>query len=356
MSQENPTLRWGIIGTGLISSWFSRDLSLARDNAQAIHHIQAIGSSSIEKGTKFVESHLPDQKQHPTVYGSYEEVYRDPNVDIIYLGVPHAFHKQACLEAISHGKHVLCEKAFTLNAREAREVFDAAKQKGVFVMEAMWTRFFPLVKTLKKLVHKDKVIGDVVRVFCDFAMNQNFDSLGPDSRLKNPALGAGSLLDIGIYSLTWGLLTLDSEIGDQAQKPKVLATQTLKDGVDVGTSILLAYPNGKQGILTSNVAVKSPAQFCRIEGTSGHVVVQGFVASVPASFTIFTEQQPEGKQYEFERPGRGFYWEADSVALDIAAGKTESDIMPWAETVRVLEILDEIRAQGGAKFPQDQEN
>ncbi|KAM5345648.1 hypothetical protein ACJ41O_011509 [Fusarium nematophilum] len=350
---STPTLRWGIIGTGLISSWFVQDLSLSRPNARANHHVQAIGSSSVEKGTKFVETHLPGQPQPPTVYGTYEQAYSDPDVDIIYIGTPHAFHKKNCLDAIAHGKHVLCEKAFTLNAREAREVFEAAKQKGVFVMEAMWTRFFPLVQTLQRLVHEDKVIGDVVRVFCDFAMNQHVENLGPESRLKNPALGAGSLLDIGIYSLTWGLLNLDPGVGDKAQRPKIAASQTLVDGVDVATSMILLYPDGKQGILTSNVSVKTPAGFCRIEGRGGHIVVEGFAASVPQSFTVYTEEQPEGKKYEFERPGKGFYWEADAVATDIAAGKTESDVMPWAETVRVLEILDEVRRQGGATFPQD---
>ncbi|KAI8668918.1 GFO-IDH-MocA domain-containing protein [Fusarium keratoplasticum] len=353
MSQQKPSLRWGIIGTGLISSWFVEDLSLQRDNARATHHIQAIGSSSVEKGTKFVETNLPNQTPAPTVYGSYEQTYKDPNVDIIYIGTPHAFHKQNCLDAIAQGKHVLCEKAFTLNARDAREVFEAAKQKGVFVMEAMWTRFFPLVKTLQKLVHEEKVIGDVVRVFCDFAMNMHLESLGPESRLKNPALGAGSLLDIGIYSLTWGLVSLDPGVGEKAQTPKIAAAQTLVDGVDYASSIILLYPDGKQGILTSNVSVKTPTGFCRIEGTGGYIIVEGPAGSVPVSFTVYKNEDTEGKKYEFERPGKGFYWEADSVAVDIAAGRTESQTMPWAETVRVLEILDEVRRQGGAKFPQD---
>ncbi|KAF4442232.1 vegetative cell wall protein gp1 [Fusarium austroafricanum] len=333
MSDSKPTLRWGIIGTGLISSWFIQDLLIERQNAQATHRIQAIGSSSIEKGTKFVETHLPGHPQPPTIYGSYPEAYQDPDVDIIYIGTPHAFHKKNCLDAIAHGKHVLCEKAFTLNAREAREVIEAAKQKGVFIMEAMWTRFFPLVKNLQKIIHEDKAIGDVVRVFADFAMNQRVESKGPESRLRNLSLGAGSLLDIGIYSLTWGLLTLDAGVGEKAATPKLTATQTLVEGVDVGTSIILLYPDGKQGILTSNSKVKTPAAFCRIEGTEGHILVEGLAASVPGSFTVYKDGESEGNKYVFERPGKGFYWEADAVALDIAAGKVENDTMPWAETI-----------------------
>ncbi|CAG7559901.1 unnamed protein product [Fusarium equiseti] len=351
MSESKPTLRWGIVGTGMISSWFLADLSIDRKNAQATHIIQAIGSSSVEKGKEFVETHLPNLS--PTVYGSYEEAYQDPNVDIIYIGTPHGFHKKNCLDAISHGKNILCEKAFTLNAREAREVLDAAKAKGVFVMEAMWTRFFPLVKMIQKLVHEEKAIGDVVRLFADFAMDQRIESLAPEHRLRDLALGAGSLLDIGIYSLTWGLLGLDAGVGEKATTPKICASQTfIQGGVEVSTSIILQYPDGKQGIITSNSKVKTPPAFCRIEGTKGHIIVEG-PAAAPENFTVYMDGETEGKKYDFEKPGRGFYWEADAVAMDIAAGKTESDIMPWAETVRVMEIMDEVRRQGGTKFPQD---
>ncbi|RGP79533.1 dimeric dihydrodiol dehydrogenase [Fusarium longipes] len=352
MSQSKPTLRWGIVGTGMISSWFIADLTIDRKNAQATHIIQAIGSSSVEKGKNFVAIHLPNASQAPTVYGSYHEAYQDPNVDIIYIGTPHGFHKKNCLDAIAQGKHVLCEKAFTLNAREAREVLEAAQEKGVFVMEAMWTRFFPLVKTVQKLVHQDKVIGDVVRLFADFAMDQRIESLAPEHRLRDLSLGAGSLLDIGIYSLTWGLLGLDSGVGEKATTPKICATQTLVQGVDISTSIILQYPDGAQGIITSNSKVKTPSVFCRIEGTEGYIVVEG-PAAAPENFTVYKDGDTEGQKYDFEKPGRGFYWEADAVALDIAAGKVQSDVMPWAETVRVMEIMDEVRRQGGSKFPQD---
>jgi predicted dehydrogenase len=347
MVAEKPTLHWGIIATGLISSWFVEDIALPRPESEANHIIQAIGSSSQEKGKKFVETHLPGTS--PTI-GTYEQVYADPKVDIIYIGTPHAFHKQNCLDAIKHGKHVLCEKAFTLNAAEAKEVFDAAAKKGVFVMEAMWTRFFPLTMTLQKLLHADKVIGDVKRVFCDFGLKQDIASLPADSRLKNPALGAGSLLDIGIYSLTWGLVGL----GQQTEKPKVVAWQHLVDGVDIASSMILSFSQGQQGILTSTTLKKTARPFCRIEGTKGTVVVEGVAASLPGSFTVHLDDDEEPKKYDFKNPGRGFYWEADAVAVDIKAARTQSEVMPWAETIRVLEILDEVRRQGGAKFPQEE--
>jgi predicted dehydrogenase len=235
-----PTLRWGIIATGLISSWFVSDLLLPRPDAKAHHVLQAVGSSSIEKGKTFVQKNAPTAT--PSIYGSYVEVYADPLVDIVYIGTPHAFHAQNCLDAIVAGKHVLCEKAFALTARETQEVLSAAQEKGIFIMEAMWTRFNPLVLSLRKLLHEDKIIGDVRRTFCDFGLEMNIANLGPESRLKNPALGAGSLLDIGIYSLTWGLLTLDAGTGETAEEPKIVAAQTLSHSIDVTTSMILQYP------------------------------------------------------------------------------------------------------------------
>lgn len=345
---ELPTLRWGIVGTGLISSWFVADLTIDRSNKKANHFVQAIGSSSIQRGEEFVRQHLPGH--NPTVYGSYTELYKDPTVDIVYIGTPHAFHRQNCLDAIRAGKHVLCEKAFTLNEREAKEVFAEAIQRNVFIMEAMWTRFFPLVQKLRQLIHEDCIIGDIHRVFCDFGLPKDIASLPITSRYKDPALGAGTLLDIGIYSLTWAILALESH--QRVETPQLLATQKIVDQVDVATSVLMTYPDGRQGIVTSSLATKTAANFCRIEGTQGSILVEGLAASVPASFTVnLLDEDP--KKYEFERPGKGFYWEADAVAIDIAAGKTENDTMPWAETIRIMSLLDEIRRQGGARFPQD---
>ncbi|KAK7424102.1 hypothetical protein QQX98_000712 [Neonectria punicea] len=350
MTAEIPTLRWGIIATSLISSWFVADLSLDRLNKRANHAIQAIGSSSSERGHAFVEKYLPGKA--PTVYATYEQVYQDPDVDIVYIGTPSAFHKQNCLDAIRAGKHVLCEKAFALNEAEAKAVFAEAQQKGVFVMEAMWTRFFPLVQKLQHLLHTENVLGDVHRVFCDLAMRMDIASLPSTSRLKNPALGAGSLLDIGIYSLTWAILGLESRT--ESENPRVLASQNLSDGVDIATSVILTYPSGKQGIVTSSTMARTSPAFCRIEGSKGTIVVEGFVAPMPSFFTV-TLQDQEPKRYDFEKPGKGFYWEADAVALDISAGKTQSDVMPWKETLRVMGLVDKIRRQGGARFPQDEE-
>jgi predicted dehydrogenase len=357
--QSLPTLRWGIIATGMISSWFVRDLTFDRPDAKAKHIIQAIGSSSRSKGDAFVREFLPTLSPTPRVYGSYAEVYADPDVDIVYIGTPHGFHKQNCLDAIQMGKHVLCEKAFTLTAKEAREVFDAARARGVFVMEALRPRFFPLTKKLLGLIHEEKAIGNVHRVFCDLGLDMDTDSLGPESRLRNPALGAGTLLDIGVYSLTWARLLLDTGCGETSERPKIVAVQTLEHDVDVASSVLLQYPStGGQAIATSSSKSRTSNTFMRIEGTNGFIAVEGESASVPSAFTVYPKigddrRTPNGKRYEFPVPGYGLHWEADAVAIDIAAGRLEDALMPWEETIRVLELMDEARRQGGARFPQD---
>ncbi|CAG8219740.1 unnamed protein product [Penicillium salamii] len=342
---STPTLKWGVIGTGLISSWFVGDLVLPREDKQANHIIQAIGSSSKQKAEDFIQKFAPESTA--TAYGAYESVYSDPEVDIVYIGTPHAFHKQACLAAIAQGKHVLCEKPFTLNRDEAVEVFDAARKQGVFVMEALWTRFMPLSRQLQGLIHEEKIIGDVHRVFCDFGLHFDLENLPASSRLKNPALGAGSLLDIGIYSLTWGLILLDDGIGENAAEPLVFSAQSISEEIDVATSMILHYPqNGRQGVLTSSIQTRTDPVFAKIEGSKGSIAIEGVAASAPSKFTVTPrEDGTERKEYTFSHPGYGFYYEADAVAQDIAAGKTENSIMPWAETLRVLGLMDGVRAR-----------
>lgn len=364
-----PEIRWGIVGAGTISSWFVSDLTILRPQAPVNHIITAIGSSSTSKGEAFVSKNIPSTHPYPAIYDTYHAVYDDSNVDIVYIGTPHSFHKQNCLDAIAAGKHVLCEKPLTVNARETEEVFAAARSKGVFLMEAMWTRFHPLMIDLRKQLFEKKVIGDFRRTFCDFGLDMNISALPSGSRLKQRDLGAGSLLDIGIYSLTWGLATHDRRIGGGIGDLDVVASQSLVEGVDVASSMLLkSKKTGWQGILTSSLDVKSDEIFCRIEGTKGYITVSGVAASAPNKFTVYPKvegsttgdvteavRMKEGKEYVYKYEGMGFYFEADAVADDVLAGKMENAIMPHSETLAVMKIMDEVRRQGGATFPQDEQ-
>ena len=341
------------------------DLVLDRPDAKAKHVIQCIGSSSLDKGRDFAKKYCPNAS--PTVYGTYEEVYSDPDVDCVYIGTPHGMHKKNCLDAIAAGKNVLCEKAFTINASEAKEVFDAARKKNVYVHEAMWLRHRPLVAELRKLLFEDKVIGDVFRMSSDFSLLIDIPNLPDTSRYKDLNLGAGTLLDIGIYPLTWAFLGLDPKTPQESERPEILAKQTQLHGVEVTSSILIRYPStGSQGVVTSTTmsGLQDPV-VCRIQGTAGHIVVEGTAPSHPLSFTIHrrkpgtkndTKDDFMSKKYDYPQVGRGFIFEADNTALDIAAGRKENEIMPWKETLRVLEVMDEIRRQGGTKYPQDSDS
>ncbi|KAI1322775.1 hypothetical protein F5Y16DRAFT_27960 [Xylariaceae sp. FL0255] len=337
---------------------------MPRTDAKAKHIIQAIGSSTLEKSRDFAEKYLKDAAFQSSVYGSYDEVYADPNVDCVYIGSPHGFHKRDCLAAIAAGKNVLCEKAFTIYAREAREVFDAAREKGVYVAEAMWLRHKPIVLDLRKLLFEDKIIGNVFRTTSDFQMYLDIASLPATSRYKDLSLGAGTMLDIGIYSLSWCLLMLDpNPTGPNSETPKIMAAQTFVDGIEVTTSVLLHYPSsGRQGIAgsTTERAKGKPQIVATIDGTDGFIEVEGNVPSHPTAFTVYPrwsgdEKPAPTKRYDYARPQQGFQYEADNTALDLAAAMKESAIMPWSETIRVMEIMDEIRRQGGTVYPQDKD-
>lgn len=351
----------------MISSWFVEDLVLDRRDRPVNHVIQCIGSSSTKKAKDFAAKYCPNT--NPTLYDSYEAVYNDSEVDVVYIGTPHAFHKKNCLDAIAAGKNVLCEKAFTINKREAGEVIQAATEKGVYIHEAMWLRHRPLIHELRRLLFEEKAIGDVFRMFSDFGMELDIPSLPATSRYKDLSLGAGSLLDIGIYPLTWAMLTLDPGTPRESERPEISAVQSHQDGIEVTTSVMLHYKSsGRQGIISSTtMANGNPSIIATIHGTNGYIEVEGPVPSMPLSFTVYPKREgdpnendpdgpkPQGKKHDFPKIGRGFIYEADNTALDIIAGRKESDVMPRSETMRVMEIMDEIRRQGGTKYPTDTE-
>lgn len=340
----------------MISSWFVEDLTKPDwPNKSANHIIQCVGGSSLDKAKDFIQKYMPaDKRDQVKAYGSYKEIYADPNVDCVYIGTPHAFHKQNCLDAIAAGKNVLCEKPFAMNAKQAEEVFAAAKEKSVFIMEAMWTRFYPLMKRIQELLFKEQKLGKIYRTFCDFGLDIDIDSLPDDSRYKDPALGAGSLLDIGIYALTWGMATLTDGVGDAAEDPEVFSMQTIAHDVDVASSVLLNYKStGRQAICTSTTNFPFQNDWARIEGSKGHIVLSGGAPSSPEMFTFYPKDGGKEEVFNFEKPGRGFFWEADAVAQDIKAGRKENATMPWTETMRLMRIMDQVRKNGGARFPVD---
>jgi predicted dehydrogenase len=324
-----PALRWGILGAGNIAGHFT-DALHAETESRAV----AVGSRNQDKAARWAAAHGVE-----TVHGSYDALVDDPQVDVVYVATPHSEHREHALLAIAAGKHVLVEKAFTRNAAEAREVLDAARAAGVFVMEAMWTRFLPHVQALHQVIDSGE-IGEVVAVFADHG--QAFP-LDPSSRLFAPKLAGGALLDLGVYPVSFA--------HDLLGAPRsVHAVGQLTDtGVDGQIGIVLDYGDRTQATLSTTLWAKTPTT-AAITGTDGTITVEGSFYA-PSRFTV---TRRDGRVWTFDRPTpHGLQFEAAEVARRIAEGATESPRITWQQTLDVMTTMDTIREQIGLRYPRE---
>jgi len=312
-------LRWGIIGTGGIARTFAGDLRLIEEGI-----VTAVGSRSLASANAFGDEFDVGHR-----FGSYEELVRDPDVDVVYVATPHPMHHDNVILALEQGKHVLVEKAFTMNAIEARAIVDFARQRELFLMEAMWTRFLPHVVALRRLLAED-VIGPLVSVEADhgqwFAADPNF-------RLFAPELGGSALLDLGVYPVSFASMILGPP-----QRVVAMVDPSFT-GVDGQTSMLFGYEHGAHAILTCTSRARSATRAC-ITGERARIEIDGdFYA--PSSFTLI-ERSGESRRYEFPTQGRGLQYEAQEVARCIEGGLTESPWMPLDESVAIMETMDAV--------------
>ncbi|MGW3993031.1 Gfo/Idh/MocA family protein [Amycolatopsis sp. NPDC004772] len=315
----NTPLRWGIMGTGAIADAFARDLQLTESGVVA-----AVGSRSSGSAERF-----GGELDIPTRHSSYDALANDPDVDVVYVATPHPMHHANARLALEAGKPVLVEKPFTMNAEEARDLVDLARAQGLFLMEAMWTRFLPHIRHIRELLPS---LGDVVTVAADHGQ---WFAEDPAFRLFAPELGGGALLDLGIYPVSFASMVLG-----QPERVAAMATPAFT-GVDAQMSMLFGYAGGAQAVLTCTLSAISPTT-ASIVGTEARIEVDGpFYA--PASFT-FIPREGERRRFEYVDEGRGLRHQADEVALRLAARETESPLMPLAETVSIMTTMDEVRA------------
>ncbi|OJJ48144.1 hypothetical protein ASPZODRAFT_130086 [Penicilliopsis zonata CBS 506.65] len=372
MTIQTFTVRWGILATGGIASLFTKDLLVppsSRNVTDIQHTVTAIASSSsLERAKAFADAHnLPSA----TLHDSYEALAADPNVDIVYVATPHSHHFRNAMLCLQAGKAVLCEKPITVNARQAQILADTAKQNGVFLMEAVWTRFFPLTKAVGQIVSSGQ-LGSVHRVLADMSFGEEIETKwGTEHRLVNLDLAGGVLLDLGIYSLTWVFEILYRLGGDEY--PKVMSTMTkyAPTGSDETTSVLLRFPrSGAQGIALSGLRVSSdpdgmnsarPA--IRIQGTKGEIQIDGPCYRPTAYRLIPKLQEGEtaaGKKpiqdVEMPIPGHGMFWEADECGRCLRDGKLESEIMSLQESIAIMRVMDEVREQNDFVYPAELES
>lgn len=348
-------LKWGILGAGNISGQFTHDLLLSNTLGENTHIVASIGSSLVEKGDQFIRRcniALRNNQGYTAKAQNYQDFFANPDVQVVYIGTPHTFHKDQILQALHHGKHVVCEKPFTVTGAEAKEVFSIAEKKQLLVMEAVWTRFFPAIAAAKGLIFQGKVLGDVHRLSADFSMNADIYNISPSSRARDIALAAGATLDIGIYPLTYGRILLDELYGDEsAFEAKSFLSLDPVDGVDHLSTILLKYKNGKQAVLTSSNYVDGPSPYLRLEGTKGYLEMFGDNPARARKFRVVFKDGEPPFEYEEHNEYIGFIHEANAAARAIEDGKKEADLIPWRETQLVMDTMDKVRWENNLYYP-----
>lgn len=323
-------LGWGVLGTGLIAGIFVDDLRLGGMT------VAAVGSRSAASALAFAEAH-----GIPHAHGDYAALVADPSVDIVYVATPNSFHKDHALMAIQAGKHVLVEKPFALDAKQAQEIVEAAIAAGVAVMEAMWTRFLPHMDRIRELV-RSGILGDVRTVLADHGQVL---SAVPQHRINNPVLGGGSLLDLGVYPLSFAIDLL-------GLPERVLAQASLSTtGIDRQTAVITAHAGGRQAIMHSAIDARSAVR-ASVIGTEARIEIDPWWYNA-TSFSVIGNDDVVRARFADKVAGRGMQYEAIEFERVVHQGRSESTLLPHAETIGVMAVMDDIRAQIGLEFPPD---
>ncbi|MEV4823666.1 Gfo/Idh/MocA family oxidoreductase [Micromonospora sp. NPDC049274] len=319
--------RWGILATGHIASRFAEDLRLVPDA-----ELVAVGSRAADSAQRFAETYGAKR-----AYGSWVELAADPEVDVIYVATPHAAHHEAALTCLTAGRAVLLEKPFTLDLASSTELVETARAAGVFLMEAMWMRLNPIIRRVVELVEQG-AIGTLRNVRADFGVAGPFP---PEHRMRNPALGGGALLDLGIYpiSLAHLLLGVPQHVRSWAHLGP--------EGTDENTGILFGYDTGAVATLSCGM-VGASALSASITGSTGRIdLPEPFFR--PGSVTLHRDGfAPE--TISAEEAGNGYQYEAIEVQRCLAAGLTESPLVPHTTTLEVMTLLDTVREQIGVRY------
>ena len=323
-------IKWGIMGTGRIAGSFAIALKNLDDS-----ELYGIGSRSEKNADAF-----SDEYSVPKRFHDYESLAADPDIDVVYIATPHSLHKENCLMCLEHGKAVLCEKPFTINAAEAAAVINFARERRLFLMEAMWSRFVPAAIKLKELI-EDKIIGDIQYLFAGGAFIPEFD---PDHYLFKKELGGGVLLDGGIYPVSLASWLLGYP--DRIQS----AGRLNSSGIDDHDALLLEYDCGAIAGLHVSMRTQSPPDIT-VLGSKGKIYVH------PAMFcpSKITLSLFDAEETEIALPfaSNGYQYEAMEVNRCLREGKTESKVMPLDETLAIMRMMDEIRGQFGLKYPME---
>ena len=295
----------------------------------------AVASRNLERAEAFAGK-FGFQK----AYGSYEEMLSDPEVELVYITTPHALHYEQILLCLEYGKNVICEKAFTINAEQAKKVFAKAKEKGLYVAEAIWTRYMPSRKLINDIVASG-IIGKVNTLTANLSYN-----IAYKERIMEPALAGGALLDIGIYGLNFALMHFGSDI--ERMESTVKLTET---GVDAMETVTIFYKDGRMAVLTHSIYCRSDRKGI-IHGETGYLVVENI--NNPQSVSVYDAGDNLLEFHKVPQQISGYEYEFQEAVRCIREGKTEAESMPMETTVQVMEIMDSLRKTWGVVYPQEQ--
>lgn len=327
MSRE---IRWGIVGPGRIAELVVGDFTFVPGAVPL-----AVGSRSGQRAADFARRH-----GLPRPYGSYAELLADPDVDVVYVATPHAQHMAVALAALGAGKALLVEKAFTVTTAGARQVVELARASGIFVMEGMWTRFQPAVVALRELI-ADGAVGEVRSVQADLGIAPTYD---PSDRLFDLARGGGALLDLGVYAVSFAQMLLGAPSSVTAHG------SLFPGGADAEATLLLGYDDGRTATLTTSMRAYLPGQ-ARVFGTAGWIDVLPRFHHPDTIVLHRTGSEPE----TITRPplGRGYASELAEVTECLRAGRSESEVLPLADTLAVQEVLGRAAEQLGVRHREN---
>ncbi len=318
---------WGIIGLGNIARKFAKDLSLVHDAA-----LMGVASRSLVKAKAFKE-----EFKVPYAFDNYEALLDCEEVEVVYIAVPHTEHFEWSIKAMEKGKHVLCEKPAGINQAQVKEMVEAARKNKVFFMEALWSRFIPSIQEIKKSIDAGEA-GEIVYLHADFAffaLDRN-----PDSRVLNPELGGGSLLDIGIYPVFLAYLILGKPDRIEAH------AKFLESGTEVQTAITFYYP-GAHALLFSSLGTHSPIA-ATIAGTDGTFIIHPRWHEAEG-FSLLSDEKKE--EFEFPKVGKGYTYEIEEVHRCLSEDRLESPLWSHQHSLDLISLLDRIREITGIRFP-----
>ena len=326
-------IRWGILGCGRIARKFAADLRLVADA-----ELTAIASRNKETLELFAKD-FPCRHLH----NSYESLAANNEVDVIYVATPHSHHYEHTILCLNHDKAVLCEKAFAINTRQAKEMIKIAKERKVFLMEALWTKFLPHYKKLQELLEQ-KALGDIKSVLVNFGFKTTDQS---PKRLFDPLLGGGTLLDIGVYNVFMAMSVL-------GEPDAIEATMTPSPtGVDEQIAVLFKYNSGAMAQLFSSFVTNLPIQ-AEINGTEGNITLTTRFYEPSATIQLYRQMPGEEEIIAVQKEaGFGYQYEARHVNECLKNGLTESPVMTHADTLLLMEMLDRIRNKARIEYPAD---